>query len=157
MTIFAARGQGFKLVNDGNLIARNWKIENFEQNLCYVAQKKLRTCRIQIQVEKVWIFEKKTSFWIFLNYFPKGGPFGVKMVNFYFSIFQNFIFLFQKQVYWDQTDTEINKVMNFGDSSHKTVEMPDCFRLCGPKRAPLSRNRVKNQHSGTFKVLWSPK
>ena len=33
--------------------------------------------------------------------------------------------------------------MNFGDSSHKTVEMPDCFELFGPKRAPLSRNRVK--------------
>ena len=26
--------------------------------------------------------------------------------------------------------------MNFGDSSHKTVEMPDCFRSLGPKRAP---------------------
>ena len=34
--------------------------------------------------------------------------------------------------------------MNFGDSSHKTVEMPDCFRVFGPKRAPLSRNRVKD-------------
>ena len=33
--------------------------------------------------------------------------------------------------------------MNFVDYSHKTVEMPDCFRLFGPKRAPLSRNRVK--------------
>ena len=33
--------------------------------------------------------------------------------------------------------------MNFGDSCHKTVEMPDYFRLFGPKRAPLSRNRVK--------------
>ena len=26
--------------------------------------------------------------------------------------------------------------MNFGDSSRKTVEMPDCFRSLGPKRAP---------------------
>ena len=42
----------------------------------------------------------------------------------------------------DQTDTKINKVMNFVDSSYKTVKMPDCFRLFGPKGAPLSRNRV---------------
>ena len=26
--------------------------------------------------------------------------------------------------------------MNFGDSSHKTTDMPDCFRLLGPKMAP---------------------
>ena len=35
--------------------------------------------------------------------------------------------------------------MNFGDSCHKNVEIPDYFRLFGPKRAPLSRNRV-NPH-----------
>ena len=35
--------------------------------------------------------------------------------------------------------------MNFGDCSHKTVEMPDFFGSLGPKRAPLpSRNRVKD-------------
>ena len=38
MTIFATRGQRMKVVIDGNFIAR--KIENFEQNLYYVAQKK---------------------------------------------------------------------------------------------------------------------
>ena len=27
--------------------------ENFEQNMCYLPQKKQRTCRIQIQVEEV--------------------------------------------------------------------------------------------------------
>ena len=42
MTIFAARGQGMDLVNNGNFIAKKWKIENFEQNLCYVAQKKAK-------------------------------------------------------------------------------------------------------------------
>ena len=26
--------------------------------------------------------------------------------------------------------------MNFGDSSHKTVEMPNCFRWFEPKRPP---------------------
>ena len=32
--------------------------------------------------------------------------------------------------------------MNFDDPNHNTVDLPDCFRLLGPKRAPLSRNRV---------------
>ena len=33
--------------------------------------------------------------------------------------------------------------MNFGDSSHKTVEMRDCFWLSGAKMAPFSWNRAK--------------
>ena len=36
-------------------------------------------------------------------------------------------------VYWDQIDTDINKVMNFGDFSHKTVEMPTVFCHWGQK------------------------
>ena len=54
---------------------------------------KLRTCRIQIQVEVVWFFGKETKNFIFLIFFPKGGPFGVKtvkMVFFNFSKFHNF-------------------------------------------------------------------
>ena len=34
--------------------------------------------------------------------------------------------------------------MNFGDSSHKTVEMRDYFWSSRAKMAPLSWNRVKN-------------
>lgn len=37
----------------------------------------------------------------------------------------------------------MNKVMNYGDSSHKTLEMRDCFWSFGAKMAPLSWNRVK--------------
>ena len=143
MTILTSRGQRMKVVIDEDFIAKKWKFENFEQNKCYLHQKKLRTFRIQIQIEIEWLFGKETKIFIFLIFSPKGGPFGVKTVNFYFSIFQNFIFFFQKQVYWDQTGTKISKVKDFGDSSHKTVEMPACFRFLGPKTAPLSRNRVK--------------
>ena len=32
--------------------------------------------------------------------------------------------------------------MNFGDSSHKTMEMRDCFWSSGAKMAPLSWNRA---------------
>ena len=44
--------------------------------------------------------------------------------------------------------------MNFGDSSHKIVKMSDCFRLFGPKRAPLSRNRVNGQDFVSFFIQY---
>ena len=97
------------------------------------------------------IFWKGNKKFQFLHFFSKGGTLwcqNSENIFFNFSRFHNFFF--QKQLYWDQTGTKINKVMNFGNSSHKTVEMPDCFRLCGPKRAPLSRNRVNGQHVSSF-------
>ena len=75
-------------------------------------KRKLRTCRIQIQVEKVWFFGKKPKFLDFWIFFPKGGPFGVETVNFFFSIFQNFITLFSKIAslgpnrYWNKQSHE---------------------------------------------------
>ena len=54
MTIFAARGLRMKVVMDGNFIAKN--NENLKKlskiDFLYL-KKKLRTCRIQIQVEIV--------------------------------------------------------------------------------------------------------
>ena len=40
MTILTARGQRMKVVIDGDFIAKKWKFENFEQNKCYMHQKK---------------------------------------------------------------------------------------------------------------------
>ena len=94
MTILTSRGQRMKVVIDEDFIAKKWKFENFEQNKCYLHQKKLRTFRIQIQIEIEWLFGKETK--IFLIFSPKGGPFGVKTVDFYFSIFQSFIIFFSK-------------------------------------------------------------
>ena len=42
MTIFVARGQRMKVVLDGNFIAKKWKFENFEENRCYIPQKKAK-------------------------------------------------------------------------------------------------------------------
>ena len=47
----------------------------------------------------------------------------------------------------------MNKVTNFGDSSHITVEMRDCFWLSGAKMAPLSWNRVKVAILNKVKVM----
>ena len=44
-------------------------------------KRKLRTCKMQIQKEKVWFFEKKIFFLKFLIFFPKGGPFDVEIVE----------------------------------------------------------------------------
>ena len=38
-TVFAARGRGMKLVID---TVKKWKFENFEQNMCYLPQKKVK-------------------------------------------------------------------------------------------------------------------
>ena len=43
MIFFAAGDQGIRLVIDESLIAKKMKIENFEQNICYVAKKKARS------------------------------------------------------------------------------------------------------------------
>ena len=49
----------------------------------------------------------------------------------------------------------MNKVMNFGDSSHKTVEMRDCFCSSGAKMAPLSWNRVNIQIRCSYQAdIW---
>ena len=37
-------------------------------------KRKLRTCQMQIQKEKVQFFVKKIGFWKFWNFFPKGDP-----------------------------------------------------------------------------------
>ena len=57
------------------------KIENFWYMRVIYIKRKLRTCTIQIQREKVWFFPKKKFFLIFSIFFPKGGPFDVKIVK----------------------------------------------------------------------------
>ena len=42
MIILAMRGQGKNLVFDRNSIVKKWKFENFDQNSCYILQKKAK-------------------------------------------------------------------------------------------------------------------
>ena len=51
MIFFAAGDQGIRLVIDESLIAKKMKI--LSKTYVMYIKKKLRTCRIQIQVEKV--------------------------------------------------------------------------------------------------------
>ena len=95
------------------------------------------------------IFLEKTEK-TFLIILSKGGMLWCQNSIFFFNFSKFLTFFFQKQLQLDKIDSEINKVKDFGDSSHKTVEMPACFRLFGPKTAPLSRNRVNNFLSFLF-------
>ena len=76
MTILAVRGGGKNLVIDRNFIVKNENLKILTKTHFIYLKRKLKTCRIQIQVEKVYFFLKK--------------PFGVVTEFFFFSIFQNF-------------------------------------------------------------------
>ena len=54
MTIFANGDQKMKMVINGNFIAKkNEKLKNVRETGIIYLKRKLRTCRIQIQIEKV--------------------------------------------------------------------------------------------------------
>ena len=95
MIFFAAGGWGIKLVIDENLIAKKLKIWKFwTKHMLFTSKKKQRTHRIQIQVEKVWFFGKKSFLKIFLTFFDFFWSWNWK----YVSIFQNF-----QKIFWKMT------------------------------------------------------
>ena len=74
MTILAVRGGEKNSVIDKNPVVKKWKFENFDQNSCYIPQKKLRTCRIQIQVEEVEFVTEKRKKIFLISFFQRGDP-----------------------------------------------------------------------------------
>ena len=71
MTILAVRGGGKNLVINRNFIVKKWKFENFEQNSCYIPQKKAKN---KYNSESGWkskILEKKNKFLNFFWFFPE--------------------------------------------------------------------------------------
>ena len=59
MIILAVRGRGKNLVIDRNSIVKNENFEIFTKTHVIYIKRKLRTCKMQIQVEKVWFVTKK--------------------------------------------------------------------------------------------------
>ena len=93
MIILAVRGRGKNLVIDRNSIVKNENLKIFTKTHVIYLKRKLRTCKMQIQVEKVWFVTKKMEKINFEKKISKGGPFEVGTVekkNFRFSNFQNF-------------------------------------------------------------------
>ena len=108
--ILAAMGPGMKLVIDGNFLAeKNENLKFFCKTYVIYIKRKLRTCRIQIQEEKVWFLfkkEKNIFFWIFSD---------VRTVkkNFFFRFFQNFQNFFWKMAQGILGNVKRNKVMKY--------------------------------------------
>ena len=83
-------------------------------------KKKLWTCRIQIQVEKVWFFGKKSIFIIFSIFFFKGGTLwsrNWKNIYFNFSKFTKFFLkddlngtykMFKETKSWSMSSFEVS-------------------------------------------------
>ena len=90
MIILAVRGRRKNLVIDRNSIVKNENLKIFTKTHVIYLKRKLRTCKMQIQVEKVWFVTKKMEKFNFEFFFSKGGPFDVKTVKNIFSIFQKF-------------------------------------------------------------------
>ena len=115
LSIFKARGPGMKLIIDGNFIAKKMKIyKNFWKIYVIYIKRKLRTCRIQIQDEKVWFFEKNPQILKFFRFWSKGGTLWSRSEKFTFFKFSKFSeFFFEK---WPQGvlgNVKRNKVMKY--------------------------------------------
>ena len=119
-----------------------WKMKIFMQKYVKIKfflymrviyiKRKLRTCTIQIQKEKVWFFPKKIFFDIF-DFFPKGG--WNRQKNF-FPFFKNFKNKTQKWLSWDHSNINRNKVMNFGGHCPYPVETARLFMVIRAIMAP---------------------
>ena len=59
-------------------------------------KRKLRTYKIQIQVEKVWFVTKKWKSLILNFFFQRGDPLMSERSKFFFPVFQNFKIIFWK-------------------------------------------------------------
>ena len=76
-------------------------------------KRKLRTCRIQIQDEKVWFFEKNPQILKFFRFWSKGGTLWSRSEKFTFFEFSKFSKFFWKMVQGVLRNLERNKVMNY--------------------------------------------
>ena len=93
------------------------KIENFWYMRVIYIKRKLRTCTIQIQREKVWFFPKKKIFNIF-NFFSKGGTLWCRnRQKIFFPFFKNFKNKTQKWLSWDHSN--INRTQCARDVSRQ--------------------------------------
>ena len=132
------------------------KIENFWYMRVIYIKRKLRTCTIQIQKEKVWFFPKKKIFFIFSIFFPKGDPLMSKSSKNFFPFFKNFKNKTQKWLSWDHSNINRNKVRNFGGRSSYPAETARLFTVVRAIMPPptLHQNGLYGLHSGSPGDFW---
>ena len=98
-------------------------------------KRKLRTCTIQIQKEKVWFFPKIFCFW-YSWFFSKGTLWCRYRQKNFFPFFKNFKNKTQKWLSWDHSNINRNKVMNFGGRSSYPAETARPFKVIRAIMAP---------------------
>ena len=93
-------------------------------------KRKLRTCTIQIQKEKVWFYAKKKDFFQIFNFFSKGGTLWCQNhQKKFFPFFKNFRNKPQKWLSWNHSNINRNKVMSFGCRSSYPAEKARPFMV----------------------------
>ena len=139
MIILAVRGRGKNLVIDRNSIVKNENFEIFTKTHVIYIKRKLRTCKMQIQVEKVWFVTKKMEKNNFEKKNFKGGTLwsrnGRKKK---FPFFKFSKFFFEKWLQWDVANVDRNKVMKFEliSSIHREItrdHLPGGVRWTPPR------------------------
>ena len=114
MIILAVRGQGKNLVFDRNFIVKNENLKILTKTHVIYLKRKLRTCKMQIQVEKVWFVTKKMEKFNFEKKNFKGGTLWCRNGRkFFFPFFKISKFFFEKWLQWDVANVDRNKVMKF--------------------------------------------
>ena len=114
MIILVVRGRRKNLVIDRNSIVKIENLKNFTKTHVIYLKRKLRTYKMQIQVEKVWFVTKKMEKINFEKKNFKGGTLwsrnGRKKK---FPFFKFSKFFFEKWLQWDVANVDRNKVMKF--------------------------------------------
>ena len=122
-----------KLVMDENLIAKNKKFEN-------LSKRKLRICKIQIQVEKVWYLKENIFFFNFFQFsFKRRDPLESELNSFFFN-FSNFSISFLKSA-WMGCKKIFDMKSELIWSIHRKVTRDQLW--CGQNLPIPAWNRVK--------------
>ena len=128
MIILAVRGRGKNLVIDRNSIVKNENFEIFTKTHVIYIKRKLRTCKMQIQVEKVWSVTKKLEKISFEKKIFKGGdPLKSERSKKKISVFQIFKIFFLKNGFngtWQMLiETKSWNLSSFRASTEKSREI----------------------------------
>ena len=113
MIILAVRGRGKNLVIDRNSIVKNENLKIFTKTHVIYLKRKLRTCKMQIQVEKVWFVTKKMEKKNWKKKFQRGDPLKSERLKKKIPFFKFSNFFFEKWLQWDVANIDRNKVMKF--------------------------------------------
>ena len=135
MIILAVRGRGKNLVIDRNSIVKNENLKIFTKTHVIYLKRKLRTCKMQIQVEKVWFVTKKMERFNFEKF---QRPFDVGTVQNIFLPFIKISKFFLKNGFNGTCKMlKGTKSWNMSLFGASTMDSRGIVYMCGHKVPPL--------------------